>query len=100
MLLESNGTGADFMHANTNDCSIDREMYSSPRNYTDSYTMSLRAKSTGPTATAPPVLPQGLTGIYENYVQQLDSPSRFKLGCYKQSQAVEAPKRQQYDTIN
>ena len=82
MLIDSNGTGIDFMHANTNDCSIDKDVYSSPRDYTESYTMSLRAKSTGPQAP-----PQGLFGTYGCYEhnEQLDSPSRFKLGCYKQS---------------
>ena len=63
MLNDSNGTGIDIMHANTNDCSIDnREVYSSPRGYTESYTMSLRAKSTGPTAP-----PQGLFGTHAYY---------------------------------
>ena len=69
------------MHLNTQDCS-QRDgvptVPSSPRKYTESYTLSLRAQSTGPTA------PLGLFKAHE-YYDEPKSPSRFKLGCYKQS---------------
>ena len=61
-----------MMYTNTNDDST-----LSPRKYTESFTMSLRAQSTGPSA------PQ--TGLFpkEGQLEEPMSPSRFKLGCYK-----------------
>ena len=61
------------------------------RKFSDSYTVSHYAQSTAPTAN--PNYFQPMSNIEEP-----TSPSRFKLGCYKQSQCLDPPKRQKHCT--
>ena len=81
------------MFINTNDDSSFVKDTTSPRNkYTESYTMSLRAQSTGPSGT------QGLfqqSGQYEEPA----SPSRFRLGCYAEKQSVDPPSKQKFSVM-
>ena len=61
-------------------------MNQTARKFSDSYTVSHYAQSTAPTAN--PNYFQPMSNIEEP-----TSPSRFKLGCYKQSQCLDPPKR-------